>query len=58
MGIHSGWSLRQVQIVTRHGDRAPFNVLPHEDVQYLCNAVDIGGVGNLLPACTHDHNLT
>lgn len=27
-------------VITRHGDRTPANVLPHENVSYACVATD------------------
>ncbi len=43
--------LIQVTLITRHGDRAPANVLPNENMNWYCGTSDVTSLlGSLVPS--------
>lgn len=37
-------NLIQVTLLTRHGDRAPANVMPNENITWLCGTSDVAAL--------------
>ncbi|KAL6072946.1 Lysosomal acid phosphatase [Balamuthia mandrillaris] len=40
--------LLHVQLITRHGDRSPANILPHEDVEWNCDTTGLVALDGVL----------
>ncbi|KJE90911.1 hypothetical protein CAOG_02144 [Capsaspora owczarzaki ATCC 30864] len=44
-GSHAGAKLKQVQLITRHGDRTPVNIMPDDAATYnLCSEFAVSGM--------------